>query len=53
MAYNYDKLYSETPDALGKPTQVFVDFFDQFERKYARVLDVGCGLSDVSANGTV
>jgi SAM-dependent methyltransferase len=43
MAYNYDKLYSETPDALGKPTQVFVDFFDQYEREDARILDVGCG----------
>lgn len=43
MAFNYDKLYSETPDALGQPTQVLVDFFDQFERDDARVLDVGCG----------
>ena len=43
MAYNYDKLYSETPDALGPPTQEFVDFFDAYDRSNARILDVGCG----------
>lgn len=43
MVYNYDKLFSETPDALGKPTQVFVDFFDRFEQENSRVLDIGCG----------
>lgn len=43
MAYNYDKLYGETRDALGAPTQVFVDFFDQYDREQVRVLDVGCG----------
>ncbi|SDX85508.1 Methyltransferase domain-containing protein [Ruegeria halocynthiae] len=43
MAYNYDKLYGEKPNALGEPTQVFVAFFDQFDRTGARVLDVGCG----------
>lgn len=43
MAYDYDKLYGETRDALGQPTSIFVDFFDQFNQKYARVLDVGCG----------
>lgn len=43
MAYDYDALYGTTPDALGQPTSVFVDFFDQFERNNARILDVGCG----------
>ncbi|MBV7379672.1 class I SAM-dependent methyltransferase [Maritimibacter dapengensis] len=43
MAYNYDKLFGETRDALGEPTAVFVDFFDQLGRQDVRVLDVGCG----------
>lgn len=43
MAYDYDKLYGETRDALGKPTAIFVDFFNEFEMEAARVLDVGCG----------
>ncbi|WP_371168882.1 class I SAM-dependent methyltransferase [Aliiroseovarius sp. 2305UL8-7] len=43
MAYNYDALYSETPDALGAPTDVFVRFFNQFDRDNACILDVGCG----------
>ncbi|UWQ13803.1 class I SAM-dependent methyltransferase [Aliiroseovarius sp. M344] len=43
MAYDYDKLYRETHDALGKPTAVFVEFFDRYENKRARILDVGCG----------
>lgn len=43
MSYDYDKLYGETRDALGQPTQVLVDFFDQLDRQGLRVLDVGCG----------
>ena len=43
MAYDYDKLYGETRDALGEPTSIFVDFFDQLEHQNVRVLDVGCG----------
>ena len=43
MAYDYDKLYGTTPDALGEPTQIFVDFFKQNKRSQLRVLDVGCG----------
>ena len=43
MAYDYDKLYGETRDALGEPTAIFVDFFDQLEQQNVRVLDVGCG----------
>lgn len=43
MTYDYDKLYGETPDALGQPTSVFVEFFDKYAKLPARVLDVGCG----------
>ncbi|MBU2991926.1 class I SAM-dependent methyltransferase [Octadecabacter sp. 1_MG-2023] len=43
MAYNYDKLYGETENALGEPTPIFVEFFDRFDHPNARILDVGCG----------
>lgn len=43
MAYDYDKLYGETPNALGKPTPVLADFFNQLDQENSRVLDVGCG----------
>lgn len=43
MAYDYDKLYGETRDALGKPTSVFLDFFDRLDQQNVCVLDVGCG----------
>lgn len=43
MAYDYDKLYGETRDALGAPTAIVVDFFDRYERQASRVLDLGCG----------
>ena len=43
MTYDYDKLYGETRDALGLPTSVFVDFFDQVEQENLSVLDIGCG----------
>jgi 2-polyprenyl-3-methyl-5-hydroxy-6-metoxy-1,4-benzoquinol methylase len=43
MSYDYDKLYGETRDALGQPTAIFVDFFDQLDQQNVRVLDVGCG----------
>ena len=43
MVYDYDKLYGETPDALGEPTPQFIGFFDRLEREDLRVLDVGCG----------
>lgn len=42
MAYDYDKLYGKTPNALGDPETVFVEFFDQ-RKGPLRVLDVGCG----------
>lgn len=43
MAYDYDKLYGSTAQALGDPTQIFVDFFAQHSGTPLRVLDVGCG----------
>ena len=43
MAYDYDKLYGETKNALGVPTRAFVEFFDAFGRARANVLDIGCG----------
>lgn len=43
MAYNYDKLYGTTPNALGEPTAVIVDFFKQQKETNLRVLDIGCG----------
>lgn len=43
MPFDYDKLYSETPNALGKPTKIIVNFFDEQVPQNARILDVGCG----------
>jgi SAM-dependent methyltransferase len=43
MAYDYDKLYGSTPQALGEPTKAFVDFFKRQKNESFRVLDVGCG----------
>ena len=43
MAYNYEELYKSNPQALGAPTQVFVDFFETQPLENLRVLDVGCG----------
>ena len=43
MAYNYDALYGSTPNALGAPTPVFVDFFAGLDGPALRVLDIGCG----------
>lgn len=43
MAYDYDALYRTTPDALGAPSGVFVDFFDAHGDAPLRVLDIGCG----------
>jgi SAM-dependent methyltransferase len=43
MAYDYDALYGSTPDALGAPSRVFVDFFQNYDGVPLRVLDVGCG----------
>lgn len=43
MAYDYDKLYGETANALGNPTAEFVSFFDQYNQAGAKILDIGCG----------
>ena len=43
MAYDYEKLYRTTPNALGGPAQVFVDFFSAQSDRSLRVLDIGCG----------
>jgi RimJ/RimL family protein N-acetyltransferase len=43
IPYNFDKLYGSTPQALGEPTQLFVDFFKQHAGIPLRVLDIGCG----------
>jgi len=43
MAYNYDALYGEHPNALGEPTKAFADFFAARSAKAMRVLDIGCG----------
>lgn len=43
MAYDYDELYGETPNALGEPNRHVVDFFARVETSPIRVLDVGCG----------
>lgn len=43
MAYDYDKLYGDTPDALGAPTPLIVQAFAPFADRSLRVLDVGCG----------
>jgi len=40
---NRGALYATTPNALGAPTKVFVDFFDIYDQPNARVLDVGSG----------
>ncbi len=43
MAYDYDALYRETPDALGAPTPSVVAIFDTYLNRPSRVLDIGCG----------
>ena len=43
MATDYEELYRQEKHALGEPTRQFVDFFRDYSRQQARVLDVGCG----------
>lgn len=43
MAYDYDKLYRGTPDALGAPSPAFTTFFERLEAQGLPVLDAGCG----------
>lgn len=43
MAYDYDKLYRDTPDALGAPSPAFTAFFEELGTQAQDVLDAGCG----------
>lgn len=43
MAYDYDKLYRDTPDALGAPSPAFTAFFERLGAQGLDVLDAGCG----------
>lgn len=43
MSTDYEKFYKENPHGLGEPFKEFVDFFDRYEKKHARILDIGCG----------
>ncbi|MCA9912568.1 MAG: class I SAM-dependent methyltransferase [Anaerolineae bacterium] len=43
MPTDYENVYQQQRHALGKPTQAFVTFFDQYARESANVLDIGCG----------
>ncbi|NBD30946.1 MAG: methyltransferase domain-containing protein [Alphaproteobacteria bacterium] len=42
MAYDYDALYRETPNALGRPNADVAAFLDHLHRP-VRLLDIGCG----------
>ena len=43
MAYDYNTLYRENPNALGEPYAEFVQFFEGSSAGPLRVLDIGCG----------
>ena len=43
MAYDYDALYRNEANALGKPTPTFVRYFKSLPEAALRVLDIGCG----------
>ncbi|MEH6527669.1 MAG: methyltransferase domain-containing protein [Sneathiella sp.] len=43
MATDYEEFYLENRHGLGEPTKEFVTFFNSYDKKVARVLDVGCG----------
>ncbi|MEW2914769.1 class I SAM-dependent methyltransferase [Leisingera sp. JC11] len=43
MAYDYDSLYRETPDALGAPSPAFTAFFQRLTAQGLDILDAGCG----------
>lgn len=43
MAYDYEDLYANTPDALGAPNKALVRHFKKMAQVPLRVLDVGCG----------
>jgi 2-polyprenyl-3-methyl-5-hydroxy-6-metoxy-1,4-benzoquinol methylase len=39
----YEKYYQEGRNILGEPFKEFVQFFNNYEKKDAQVLDIGCG----------
>lgn len=43
MATDYEKFYQDNPRGLGEPTREFVEFFNSFPKRKAKVLDIGCG----------
>ena len=43
MSNKYEKMYQKQKHALGDPTQAFVQFFENYPREQADVLDLGCG----------
>ena len=43
MATDYEAIFQKTKHALGEPTLAFVEFFNTYPKKRAKVLDVGCG----------
>ncbi|MDC1142361.1 class I SAM-dependent methyltransferase [Planctomycetota bacterium] len=43
MTTDYEKFYRENRHGLGEPTAEFVTFFNEYEPRQAKVLDVGCG----------
>ena len=43
MGYDYDRLYAETPDALGAVTPKVLGIIAGLGRRPLRVLDLGCG----------
>ena len=43
MAFDYEELYRQTPQALGTPNRELMAFIKKIALENARVLDVGCG----------
>lgn len=43
MAFDYDKLYGEERDALGKPTKEYAEFFKTYSKEPREIIDIGCG----------
>lgn len=43
MATNYDTLYKSTPNALGPPTAVILEWFQSLQKSRLSILDIGCG----------
>jgi tellurite methyltransferase len=39
----YEEIYSDSRHALGDPSRVFVEFFANYKKSTARILDIGCG----------